>query len=204
MITLFHNPDSRSSRFIWLLEELNVEYELAYVDIPRWSGKGAPDLANPHPDKRVPALLHDGELVTESAAIALYLTDAFPHARLGPNVGDPGRAAYLTWLAYYAGEMEPAFGMHRRGWTSRDPRHQFEKDYKRVQQRILTALSQGPYILAGQFSAADILCSSPYQWLRDFGPPSPLIDDWLARLAGRPAAIRSAARDKVPQREAPL
>lgn len=203
VLTLFHNPDSRSSRFIWLFEELDVEYELVYVDIPRWSGKGAPDLANPHPDKRVPALLHDGVLVTESAAIALYLTDAFPLARLGSNVGDSNRAAYVTWLAYYAGEMEPAFGMHRRGWTSRDPHHQLEKDYTRVQQRILTALLQGPYILGEQFTAADILVSSPYQWLRNFGPPSPLIDDWLARLAGRPAAIRAAARDKVPQALAP-
>lgn len=77
MLKLFHNPDSRSSRFIWLLEELGIDYELNYTDIPRWSGKGAPDPANPHPDKRVPALLHDGQLVTESAAIALYLTDTF-------------------------------------------------------------------------------------------------------------------------------
>ena len=35
MLTLFHSPDSRSSRFIWLLEELGAAYELAYVDIPR-------------------------------------------------------------------------------------------------------------------------------------------------------------------------
>ena len=64
-----------------------------------------------------------------------------------------------------------------------------------------TALSRGPHILGEQFTAADILVSSPYQWLRNFGPSSPLIDDWLARLAGRRAAIRAAARDKIPQAE---
>ncbi|HEY1892080.1 MAG TPA: glutathione S-transferase family protein [Steroidobacteraceae bacterium] len=196
MLKLFHNPDSRSSRFIWLLEELGVDYELVYVDIPRWSGKGAPDSGNPHPDKRVPALMHDDQLVTESAAIALYLTDAFPLAGLGPRVGDSGRAAYLTWLAFYAGEMELAFGMQRRGWTSRDPHRQLEKDHGRIQRRVLAALSQGPYIMGQRFTAADIMVSSPYQWVRDFGPPSPLIDDWLARLAARPAAIRGAARDE--------
>jgi glutathione S-transferase len=47
-------------------------------------------------------------VVFESSAIALYLSDRFPENRLGPLVGDPDRGAYLTWLAYYAGVLEPA------------------------------------------------------------------------------------------------
>lgn len=195
MLKLFHNPDSRSSRFIWLLEELAVDYDLVYVDIPR-RGKGSPDPANPHPDKRVPALTHDGQLVTESAAIALYLTDAFPEAGLGPPVADPKRADYLTWLAFYAGEIEPAFDMYRRGWIEKDPLQALPKNHARVGKRVLTALSRGHFLLGDQFTAADILVSSPYQWLRDFGPPSAQIDAWLARLAARPAAIRAAERDQ--------
>ena len=196
MLKLYHNPDSRSSRFIWLLEELGLPYELTYVDIPRWSGTGAPDPTNPHPDKRVPALVHGGQLVTESAAIALYLTDAFPEAGLGAAVGDPRRGAYVTWLAFYAGEMEPAFGMYRRGWLDKDPRQALAKDYARVHDRVLSALAKGPYVLGDHFTAADILVASPYQWVRAFGPPSSLIDAWLARLAERPAALRAAARDQ--------
>jgi glutathione S-transferase len=193
VLKLFHNPDSRSSRFIWLLEELGLSYELVYVEIPR-GGQGSPDPANPHPDKRVPALLHDRQLITESAAIALYLTEAFPTAGLGPPIGDPRRADYLTWLAFYAGEMEPAFGMYRRGWTDQDP--QLANNHERVHQRVLTALANGEYLLGDRFTAADVLVSSPYQWLRDFGPPSSSIDGWLARLAARPAAIRAAQRDQ--------
>jgi glutathione S-transferase len=196
MLTLFHSPDSRSSRFIWLLEELGTAYQLAYVDIPRWSGRGRPDAANPHPDKRVPALLHEGQLVTESAAIALYLTDAFPQAGLGAPVGDPQRGAYLSWLAFYAGEIELAFGMFRRGWLDQDPHQSLAKDHQRIGARILSALDQGPYLMGAQFTAVDILVASPYQWLREFGPPSRAIDDWLTRLAGRPAAIRAAALDQ--------
>lgn len=192
MLKLFHNPDSRSSRFIWLLEELGVDYELIYVDIPR-GGKGSPDSRNPHPDKRVPAVTHDGGLITESAAIALYLTDSFPDAALGPAIGDPRRADYLTWLAFYAGEMEPAFGMYRRGWIDKDP--QFANNHDRVHRRVLTALANGPYVLGERFTAADVLVCSPYQWLRDFGPPSSAIDAWLTRLAARPAAIRATERD---------
>lgn len=60
MLTLIHAPLSRSSRIIWLLEELGAEYEIRYVDIRRWDGSGGPDENNPHPHKQVPALLHDG------------------------------------------------------------------------------------------------------------------------------------------------
>jgi glutathione S-transferase len=198
MLKLFHNPDSRSSRFIWLLEELGIDYELNYTDIPRWSGKGAPDPANPHPDKRVPALLHDGQLVTESAAIALYLTDTFPAVGLGAEIGSRDRAAYLTWLAFYAGEVEFAFGIYRRGWIDNDPHGAMRKDYERMIQRVLSALSSGEYLMGKQFSSVDILMSSPFQWIRDFGPPSREIDGWLERLAARPAAQRAEALDRQP------
>ena len=69
MPTLFHAPRSRSSRIIWLLEELGADYELRITDIPRQDGTGAADPANPHPDKKVPALVDDGVLITESIAI---------------------------------------------------------------------------------------------------------------------------------------
>jgi glutathione S-transferase len=87
MISLYHSPSSRSSTFIWLLEELAVDDNIVYCDIKRRSGKGFADPANVHQDKRVPALLHDGQLVTEQMAIALYLTDTFPTAGLGRSVG---------------------------------------------------------------------------------------------------------------------
>ncbi|WP_404713857.1 glutathione S-transferase N-terminal domain-containing protein [Sphingomonas sp. MMS24-J13] len=79
MITLYHAPRSRSSRIIWLLEELGVPYEIRPVSIFRpMTGEGEGDLANPHPDKRVPAIDHDGEIVAELVAIVLYLSEAFP------------------------------------------------------------------------------------------------------------------------------
>src|SRR4051812_11380776 len=109
MITLYHAPRSRSSRFIFLLEELEAPYDIQTVSIRRGDGSGALDPANPHPHGKTPAISDDGHLVFESAAIALYLTDKFPKNKIGPLAGDPLRAPYLTWLAYYAGVMEPAW-----------------------------------------------------------------------------------------------
>src|ERR1700675_4600899 len=103
MITLFHRPQTRSSRVIFLLEELEAPYQIKLVGTRTRDGKGAVDPANPHPHGKVPAISDDGAVVFESPAIALYLTDKFPKNGIGPLVGDPKRGAYLSWLAYYTG-----------------------------------------------------------------------------------------------------
>ncbi|MCI1143565.1 glutathione S-transferase [Sphingomonas sp. WKB10] len=78
-------PRSRSSRIIWLLEELGAPFQLRHVTIRYMDGSGdGPDPANPHPDKKVPALLDNDALVTESAAVATYLADLLPMAGLAP------------------------------------------------------------------------------------------------------------------------
>ena len=109
MLTLVHAPRSRSSRFVWLLEEIGEPYDIQYVSIRRVDGSGAVDPANPHPHGKVPFLKDGGSMVFEQTAIALYLADKFPDARLGPAIGDSGRGAFLTALAYYSGVLEPAF-----------------------------------------------------------------------------------------------
>ena len=192
MLTLFHAPRSRSSRFIWLLEEIAQPYEIAHVNIRRGDGSGEPDPHNPHPDKKVPALVHDGELVTESAAIALYLADAFP-ARIGPGVGEPGRGAFLTWLAYYAGVMEPAIVDKWRGRTETD--EQAAAGYAAVEARLRGALSSNPYLLGAEFSAADVLVASIFHFSRELSPKGPEFDAYLARIAARPALQRAQAKD---------
>jgi len=196
MLTFYHSPDSRSSRLLWLLEELGAEYERVYTNIPRRSGRGAPDPANPHPDKQVPALVHDGALITETSAIALYLTDLFPAASLGPAVGSRDRGAYVTWLAYNAGEIEPAFDAKVSGRIEQDL--WAAQAFDRVLKRVFAAVEAGPYLLGEQFSAADILVVSLFQWYRDMVPENARLDAWLERLAARPAAKRAAQLDGWP------
>ncbi len=197
MLTLFHAPQSRSGRILWLLEEIGAPYEIEYVGIFRaLSGTGAPDPANPHPDGKVPALLHDGALVTESAAIALYLTDLFPKAGLGAPVGSPERAAYLTWLAWTAGEMEPAYWSRIKGETDADPVARAR--YDAANARILAALEHGPYLMGHRFTAVDVMVGSAMLWGREFGPHSAALDSWLARISERPGNLLAAARDGTP------
>ncbi len=194
MLTLFHAPKSRSTRMIWLLEELGVPYEIKVVTVARRDGTGGADPANPHPHKQVPALMDDGVLISESIAIALYLTDKFPAAGIGPVAGDPLRGPYLTWLAYYAGVLEPVITAHIDGRTATDPA--MKAQYDAMDARLKAALEAGPYLLGERFSAADIMFASLLQFARQALPDHAAYDDWLGRLNVRPALARAMAKDE--------
>ena len=196
MITLFHRPRTRSSRFIFLLEELQAPYEIRLVTTRTADGGGAVDPANPHPHGKVPAISDDGVVVFESPAIALYLTDKFPQNRIGPLIGDPQRGAYLSWLSYYSGVFEPAV-MSRfmkvdvpRGTAGWVP-------LEESLQALLAVLAAGPYLLGERFSAADLLYGTTFALFAQSPliPKSPVIDDYVKRLLGRPAFTRAQARD---------
>jgi glutathione S-transferase len=194
MFTLYHAPQSRSSRFIWLLEELAVPYRIHPVTIFRlMDGSGSPDPANPHPDKKVPALEHDGVVVSESVAIALYLADTVLSAGLAPIAGSPQRGPYLTWMAWYAASFEPAMLAAMGDELSASPVKR--RNYDQVLRRLETALSSGPYLLGEKFSAADILLGSALRWGRGAFPASVAIDAYVDRCWSRPAAVSSLAKD---------
>src|ERR1041385_6758553 len=194
MLTLFHAPKSRSSRFIWLLEELGAPYKVKVVTIRRGDGSGALDPANPHPHGKVPVIVDGATTVFESPAIALYLTDAFPAKRLGPVIGDPARGAYLSWLAYYGDVMEPAFMSKfmntpvprgTAGWVVMDEAMAF----------VIQTLTARPFLAGDAFSAADILYGSTFALFstNPLLPKSPVIDAYVKRCLERPAYARNAS-----------
>ena len=191
MLTLFHAHWSRSSRLIWLLEELKADYQIHHCDIARMDGSGGRDPFNPHPDGKVPALMHEGALVTESAAIALYLTDLFPETGLGAAPGDPDRAAYLTWLFWTTGEMEPAYWSRIKGET--DP--YATARYDAANRRILSALDRGAYLMGRRFTAVDVLVASALSWGREHAPQSPRLDVYLKTVLARAANRRAEVLD---------
>lgn len=200
MITLYHAPQTRSSRMIWLLEELGVPYEIRPVSIFRpMTGEGSPDPANPHPDKRVPALVQDGVLVAESVAIVLYLAETYPEAALAPPVGDRLRGEFLTWMAWYVAELEPAMFAAMGGELAASPQKQ--RSYDAVVQRLETRLAQHHYVVGEGFSGADFLISSALDFARRVFPASDVIDAYIDRCRTRPAAVRGCALDTASGRQ---
>ncbi|MEN3792435.1 glutathione S-transferase family protein [Fulvimarina sp. MAC3] len=184
MATLYHSPQSRSDTVMTLVRMLKADVEIREVTIPRQDGSGAPDPDNPHPEKKVPYLVDGDEAVRERGAIMLYLTDAFPKAKLGPLPGEAGRGAYLSWLFYYQGVMEPVIILKWAG-LSHPAVTSSLRDFDRVVANLSEALAKGPWLLGDRFSAADMLCSSPFVWFPDLMPDNEAIQSWSARCAER-------------------
>jgi glutathione S-transferase len=198
VITLYHAPKSRSSRFVWLLEELGQPYELAVVSIRRGDGTGLQqdDYRRIQPHGKVPAIDHDGVIVFESAAIALYLSDAFPDAKLGPRIGEPTRGPFLTWLAYYTGVMEPAFVTKALGFTTTNSTTGWAPT-EEIVAHIVAQLARGPYLLGEAFSTADILYGSTFALFKGSPllPENPTLTAYIDRLIARPAYQRALTKD---------
>jgi glutathione S-transferase len=194
MITLYHAPQSRSSRIVWLLEEIGTPYVIRPVSIYRpMTGEGEPDAGNPHPERRVPALDHDGVLVTESIAVVQYLCEVFPDAGLLPAIGDPRRAACLTWIGWYACEFEPAMMAAMTGEIARSANR--ARDHEAVVRRLEGALARGPFVMGETFTCADLLIASALGFGRRAFPESASIDAYVERCKTRPAALRAASLD---------
>jgi len=196
MLTLYHAPKSRSGGIVWVLEELGVPYERKIVDVRRADGSGARDPANPHPHGKVPCLQHDGQRVFEIAAITLYLTDLFPQAKLGPRVGDPQRGEYLSWLAYRPGVLEPALIMRRLG-VKHVPGMMGWAEAGEMEEVLNSVLSQRPYLLGDEFSAADISVGGTINLMMSFKlmNETPVFKDYAARITSRPAFTRMMEKD---------
>src|SRR4051794_24841156 len=75
-IVLHHHPFSRAANTVWMLEEVGVEYELKFVDIMSGEQKKE-DVTKLNPMGKLPLLVDGGTVVTESAAIGLYLADRY-------------------------------------------------------------------------------------------------------------------------------
>ena len=189
-LTLYHSPGSFSSRILWLLEELEADYAIELVSYPKADGSNA-DPRNPHPHGYTPALAHDGHVVTETGAVALYLTDLFPQSEAGVPIGHPLRARYITWLFYQVGLTEPLVYMKGNRMLTQDAvMSRLDRDMMR---HIEATLAAGPYILGERFTAVDILYMSLFEQARPLLGASAVLDAYLAR-ADRPARRRAMAK----------
>ncbi|MHA1517014.1 MAG: glutathione S-transferase family protein [Alphaproteobacteria bacterium] len=197
-LMLYHATPSRSSIVRWMLEELGEPYDIHLLTLSKGEQLASDYLAI-NPMGKVPALRHGDVIVTESAAICTYLADEFPAAKLNVPVGDPRRGAYLKWLFFAPGCIEPARvdctyphqEQPRRGMLGYG-------DYDSVMEVTAKAVEPGPYILGDQFTAADVIVGSTLRWGLSFKltPYLKEFTDYVARLEERPALQRAVALDQ--------
>lgn len=188
MLTLYHAPESRSNSIVTLIDLMGIrdKVDIIKVTIPRQDGSGEVDPRNPHPEGKVPFLVDGGDHVRERGAIIAYLTDRFPESGLGRPVDHPQRGAYLSWLFYYQGVIEPVSLLSYLRIDHPALQATF-RDYDTMLQRLDEALADAPFLLGPEFSAADLLCASPFLFFGDMMPVTPAVRDWAARCGDRMA-----------------
>lgn len=191
---LYWAPWTRSSRVLWLLEEIGCPYERVLVDI-RKGGQDEPAFRTINPLGKVPALADGETRVAESAAICAYLTERFPEAGLAPALGDPLRGRYLQWLFFAAGCIEPAFLQKLHG-LALEPGTAGWGSSERVMAVLEQALTPGPWILGDRFSAADCLLGTDLAFglqVLQAVEPRHAFAAYIERCDARPARQRALA-----------
>lgn len=195
-ITLYTMVPSRGAIAHWMLEETGVPYE---VKILASGAQREADYLAINPMGKVPAIVHKGQVVSEAAAICLYLAEAFPEAGLDVPVGDARRGAFLKWLFFGPSCIEPAvldkaFPRERQAPKSAAG----YGDFDTVMDVVEKALAPGPYILGDVFTAADVVIGSQLRWGMMFGviPKRAAFTAYVSRLEERPALRRQMAWDE--------
>ncbi len=193
-LVFYTNPMSRGRIARWMLEEVGAPYETVVLD---WGKNKNADYLAINPMGKVPAIVHNGHVVTEGAAICAYLADAFPDAGLAPPLGE--RADYYRWLFFAAGPVEHAI-TNKSLEVAPNERQQMMAGYGNFDLMVDVfekAVSANRYFAGDNFSAADVYAGSQVMWGVQFGslPIRPAFTDYIARLSARDAYKRAGEID---------
>ena len=197
-LTLYHASPSRSSVALWMLEETGQPYDIKLMRLSAGDNL-KPDYLAINPMGKVPALRHGDTVITELAAICTYLADEFPDKKLNVPIGTPKRGAYLKWLFFGPGCLEPAV-IDRAAPRKEEARRAMlgYGDFDTTMNVLAKAVEKGPWLMGDQFTAADVVIGANIRWGMIFKmvPERKEFIDYAARIAMRPAAQRAEAKDK--------
>ena len=149
-----------------------------------------------NPMGKLPVLTDDGQVVTEVAAIGLYLADRYALGLLAPTPDDPKRAPYLRWSFFAPSVLEPGAMAKMAGWDFK-PSQAGWGDYEAMLSAIESALSHGDFLLGDSFSMADVIFGGTVRYMLRFKmlAPRASFHSYADRLAERPALQRAEARN---------
>jgi len=107
MLEVHHLENSRSQRILWLLEELDLEYDIKRYGRDKQTGLAPPELKAVHPLGKAPVIVDNGVTVAESGAIIEYLVHTYDDGQLHPAAGTDAWRTYTYWMHYAEGTFMP-------------------------------------------------------------------------------------------------
>ncbi|WP_447730192.1 glutathione S-transferase family protein [Pseudoxanthomonas suwonensis] len=206
-VVLYGSPSTASLVVHWLLIELGIEHELRQLDFDRLEQK-SPEYLALNPAGRVPTLVIDGQVLTESAAIAMHLADLYPQADLAPAPGTPARGDYYRWICFCVYTLMP----HYRAWFyPHEPagsahveavKEQARTALEAAWQQVADYLERhgGPYMLGGQLTVLDFLLTMLMRWSRNMPRPTdrwPVLEAYALRMKARPSFAEVYRREGI-------
>ena len=215
MIIVHHLNNSRSQRILWLLEELDLEYEVKRYDRDPKTMLAPASLREVHPLGKSPVITDDGLTLAESGAIVEYLVDRYGDGRLAPPLGTPERLRYTYWLHYAEGSAMPPLLLNLVfNQVEKAPMLFFAKPIarsivSRVKQSFINPqiaqhlgyleaeLSRSSWFVGNEFTAADIQMSFPLELAATragLDASRPNLMSFLDRIHARSAYQRALQR----------
>lgn len=195
MLTFYTNPRSRGQIARWMLEETDADY--SEVVVPYGPEMRTGSFSQINPMGKVPAIVHNDQVVTETPAICAYLADAYPQAELAPPTAE--RAAYYRWLFFAAGPLEQAITSKSMGWEpdAKQSGMLGFGSFERVVSVLETHLAESAFATGDRFTAADVYLGSQIDFGLAFGtlPARPDLEAYRQRATDREAYRRAKARD---------
>ena len=197
MIRVHHLNNSRSQRVLWLLEELNLPYEIVSYQRDKLTMLAPEALKQVHPLGKSPVIEDDGRTLAETGLIVEYLVD-----RHGPELAPPRESdlywRYRYWLHYAEGSAMPPLlvklYIDRLGLLALPVRPVVASQLKVHLDFLESELGAAPWFLGERFSAADIMLSFPLEAATaraGLDATRPNLFGFLQRIHERPAYRRA-------------
>ncbi|AVP99494.1 glutathione S-transferase [Ahniella affigens] len=193
MYQLYFSPGAASFSVHLALLEMNAPHELVRVDLQAGQQRSS-EYLRLNPNGVVPTLVVDGQPMTESAALLLWLAER--EQKLAPTVGSHERQPYLQWMLYLANTLQPAF----RNWfypheaageanaeaTKAVAQSKIEVVFDRLADHLAV---KGPYLCGDTLTVADLHAFMLMRWSRNMPKPAtswPVLAEFVARIKARP------------------
>lgn len=212
MIVVHHLNNSRSQRVLWLLEELDLPYEVKRYQRDAKTMLAPPELRAVHPLGKSPVIEDGGQVLAESGAIIEYLAERYGDGRLVPPARTPERMRYRYWMHFAEGTAQPPLLLKllfdrvetgpmpffvrpvARAIARRAKAGYIQPNIDRNLDFMESELAARPWFAGAEFSAADVQMSFPLEAAAVRGgldARRPRLMAFLERIHARPAYRRA-------------
>lgn len=206
MLTLYYAPGTCALASHITLEESGADYEAKRLNFAN-GDQHKPEYLKINPKSRVPALVTDHGILTETPAILVYVAQSFPKANLAPS-NDPFRLAQIqAFNSYLCSTVHVAHAHRMRGYRWTDDAAAQEAMKKKVPQNVGDCFDliereyfKGPWVMGADYTISDPYLFTIASWLEADGVDPkrfPKVLDHRNRMAERPGVKKVLAREHV-------